>query len=71
MSWKTICLSAAAISVSASMSIAQTEIQWWHAMGGTNGERVDKIAADFNASQSDYKIVPSYKWRGDQLFYAY
>ena len=61
MSWKTICLSAAAISVSASMSIAQNEIQWWHAMGGTNGERVDKIAADFNASQSDYKIVPSYK----------
>ena len=61
MSWKTICLSAAAISVSASMSIAQTEIQWWHAMGGTNGERVDKIAADFNASQSNYKIVPSYK----------
>ena len=61
MSWKTICLSAAVISVSASMSIAQTEIQWWHAMGGTNGERVDKIAADFNASQSNYKIVPSYK----------
>ncbi len=40
---------------------AQTEIQWWHAMGGTNGERVDKIAADFNASQSDYVVVPSYK----------
>ncbi len=40
---------------------AQTEIQWWHAMGGANGERVDKIAADFNASQSEYKVVPSYK----------
>ncbi len=40
---------------------AQTEIQWWHAMGGANGERVDKIAADFNASQSDYVVVPSYK----------
>ena len=26
-----------------------------------NGERVDKIAADFNASQSDYEIKPSYK----------
>ena len=38
--------------------MAQTEIQWWHAMGGANGERVDKIAADFNATQSDYKIVP-------------
>ncbi|HHS82416.1 MAG TPA: sn-glycerol-3-phosphate ABC transporter substrate-binding protein UgpB [Devosia sp.] len=40
---------------------AQIEIQWWHAMGGANGERVDKIAADFNASQSEYKVVPSYK----------
>jgi sn-glycerol 3-phosphate transport system substrate-binding protein len=61
MSWKSICLTAAALTVSASASFAQTEIQWWHAMGGTNGERVDKIAADFNASQSDYKIVPTYK----------
>ena len=61
MLWKTFCLSAAAATVSAGMSIAQTEIQWWHAMGGTNGERVDKIAADFNASQSDYTVVPSYK----------
>ncbi|VAW23373.1 Glycerol-3-phosphate ABC transporter, substrate-binding protein UgpB, partial [hydrothermal vent metagenome] len=40
---------------------AQTKIQWWHAMGGANGERVNKIAADFNASQSDYEIVPTYK----------
>jgi len=38
-----------------------TEIQWWHAMGGANGERVDKIAADFNASQTEYKVVPTYK----------
>jgi len=42
----------------ATAAMAQTEIQWWHAMGGANGERVDKIAADFNATQSDYKIVP-------------
>jgi len=42
-------------------ALAATELQWWHAMGGTNGERVDKIAADFNASQSEYKVVPSYK----------
>jgi len=40
---------------------AATEIQWWHAMGGTNGERVDKIATDFNATQSEYKVVPVYK----------
>ena len=40
---------------------AATEVQWWHAMGGVNGERVNKIAADFNATQSEYKVVPSYK----------
>lgn len=40
---------------------AAVEIQWWHAMGGVNGERVNKIAADFNASQSDYTVVPAYK----------
>jgi len=52
----------AAIVGSYSMSaMAATEIQWWHAMGGTNGERVNKIAADFNASQSEFKVVPSYK----------
>lgn len=40
---------------------AVTEIQWWHAMGGTNGERVNKIAGDFNATQSDFKVVPTFK----------
>ena len=30
-------------------------------MGGVNGERVNKIASDFNATQSDYKVVPVYK----------
>ena len=30
-------------------------------MTAVNGERVNKIAADFNASQSDYKIVPVFK----------
>ena len=51
----------ATLAMSAGFAAAQTEIQWWHAMGGTNGERVDKIAADFNASQSDYVVVPTYK----------
>jgi len=45
----------------ASMAAAQTEVNWWHAMGGSNGERVNKIAEDFNASQSEYTLVPSYK----------
>jgi len=40
---------------------AETEVQWWHAMGGTNGERVNKIAEDFNATQDEFKVVPVYK----------
>ncbi|GAB4194177.1 MAG: sn-glycerol-3-phosphate ABC transporter substrate-binding protein UgpB [Thalassobaculales bacterium] len=40
---------------------AQIEIQWWHAMTGVNNQRIDQIAADFNKSQSAYKVVPAYK----------
>ncbi len=40
---------------------AQTEISWWHAMTGANAEVVDKIASDFNASQSDYVVKPVFK----------
>jgi sn-glycerol 3-phosphate transport system substrate-binding protein len=40
---------------------AVTEIQWWHAMTGGNNDVVVKLASDFNASQSEYKVVPTYK----------
>jgi sn-glycerol 3-phosphate transport system substrate-binding protein len=40
---------------------AVTEIHWWHAMSGQLGKHLEKLAADFNASQSDYRIVPTYK----------
>src|SRR6201747_2516219 len=45
----------------ASPAHAVTEIQWWHAMTGGNNDIVNKLAADFNASQPDYKIVPTFK----------
>jgi sn-glycerol 3-phosphate transport system substrate-binding protein len=45
----------------AAPAAAQTEIQWWHAMGGELGQKVDAIAAGFNATQKDYKIVPVFK----------
>lgn len=57
----TATMAAAAWFALTSTVTAATEIQWWHAMGGVNGERVNKIANDFNASQSDYKVVPVYK----------
>jgi sn-glycerol 3-phosphate transport system substrate-binding protein len=42
-------------------AFAATDIQWWHAMSGELGKQLEKLAADFNASQSDYRIVPTYK----------
>ncbi|MCY9846284.1 sn-glycerol-3-phosphate ABC transporter substrate-binding protein UgpB [Vibrio caribbeanicus] len=40
---------------------AKTEVEWWHAMGGVLGQKVNQIAQDFNASQSEYEIKPVYK----------
>jgi sn-glycerol 3-phosphate transport system substrate-binding protein len=45
----------------AGQAFAQTEIQWWHAMGGELGNKVEALATGFNASQGDYKVVPAYK----------
>ncbi|RED53897.1 sn-glycerol-3-phosphate ABC transporter substrate-binding protein UgpB [Aestuariispira insulae] len=49
------------VTMTSTAALAATEIQWWHAMGGANGERVNKIAADFNASQDEFEVVPAYK----------
>src|SRR5450756_2000903 len=46
---------------SASPAFAVTDIMWWHAMSGELGRQLEKLASDFNASQSEYRIVPSYK----------
>src|SRR5438477_4913822 len=55
-------LAAAIVAVAlATPAHAVTEIQWWHAMSGQLGKQLEKLAADFNASQSQYRIVPSYK----------
>ncbi len=37
------------------------ELQWWHAMTAVNGDRINKIADDFNKSQTVYKVVPVFK----------
>jgi sn-glycerol 3-phosphate transport system substrate-binding protein len=54
-------LAASAVVAFATPAQAVTELQWWHAMTGGNNDIVNKLAADFNASQSDYKVVPSFK----------
>lgn len=57
-------------SVVATPAWAQTEIQWWHSMGGALGEWVNDLAKDFNASQKDYKIVPTFKGSYDESMTA-
>ncbi|MAC81224.1 MAG: ABC transporter substrate-binding protein [Rhodobacteraceae bacterium] len=56
-------VAAAAVAVAglAGGASAQTEITWWHGMGGHLGDVVNEIATQFNASQSDYKITPVFK----------
>ncbi|GFE52545.1 ABC transporter substrate-binding protein [Roseobacter cerasinus] len=51
----------AAFGLTATGSFAETEITFWHAMGGQLGETVNQVAKDFNASQDDYKITPVFK----------
>jgi sn-glycerol 3-phosphate transport system substrate-binding protein len=36
-------------------------INWWFAHGGRLGEKVQEIVANYNASQSQYKVVATYK----------
>jgi sn-glycerol 3-phosphate transport system substrate-binding protein len=44
-----------------SAAFAATEIQWWHAFTGRLGELLEAHAAQFNASQTQYKVVPTLK----------
>jgi sn-glycerol 3-phosphate transport system substrate-binding protein len=62
MKFKRLCLAVAvACAFGAGGAQAATEIQWWHSMTGALGDRVNEIATKFNASQSDYKVMPVYK----------
>ena len=49
---------------------AQTEIQWWHSMGGALGDWVNDLSNEFNASQKDYKVVPTFKGNYDEAMTA-
>ena len=43
------------------LAVAQTEIQMWHSMKGALNDKVNEVATKFNATQSEYKIVPVFK----------
>jgi sn-glycerol 3-phosphate transport system substrate-binding protein len=58
---KFLTLLTAGMMTAAIPAAAQTDIQWWHAMGGRLGEVVEEIAVKYNASQDTYNLVPTYK----------
>jgi sn-glycerol 3-phosphate transport system substrate-binding protein len=49
---------------------AQVEVQWWHSMTGGLNEWVNDLAKQYNESQKDYRIVPSYKGNYDESMVA-
>ncbi|MBV6658791.1 MAG: extracellular solute-binding protein [Devosiaceae bacterium] len=61
MSLKTVLAAGVMTGLLASPAFAQTEITWWHAMGGQLGEAVNEVAAGFNASQDDYVVTPVFR----------
>jgi len=63
-------LSALTLGLASLSAQAQTEVQWWHSMGGALGEWVNDLAKDYNNSQKDYKIVPTFKGSYDESMTA-
>jgi len=61
---------AAAIAATCVSAQAQTEIQWWHSMTAVNNEWVNDLAKQFNESQKEYKIVPTFKGVYDESMTA-
>ena len=68
---RVVAVIAAALSAAAAPAAqAQTEIQWWHAMSGPLGQWVNDLAKQFNDSQKEYRVVPTYKGTYDESMTA-
>lgn len=52
---------AIAASLCSAPALATTEIQFWHAMGGTLGDLTEAVVDGFNESQDDYYVNASYR----------
>ena len=48
----------------------RTEVQFWHAMSGVLGERVDEVVKRFNDSQTKYTVVATNKGNYDEVINA-
>lgn len=53
--------SAIALIASFGAAQAQTTVEWWHAMGGELGAKLEQVAQNFNDSQDEFRVMASYK----------
>jgi sn-glycerol 3-phosphate transport system substrate-binding protein len=60
----------AAAFAAASPAYAQVDVQFWHSMPGALGEWVNGLAKDFNDTQKEYRIVPTFKGTYDESMTA-
>ncbi|MDP9898606.1 sn-glycerol-3-phosphate ABC transporter substrate-binding protein UgpB [Variovorax ginsengisoli] len=70
MRFNTLALASALAATMFAPAHAQTEIQWWHSMTAVNNEWVNDLAKQFNESQKEYKIVPTFKGTYDESMTA-
>ena len=70
MRFKTLAMASALAATLCTAAQAQTEIQWWHSMTAVNGEWVNDLAKQFNESQKEYKVVPTFKGTYDESMTA-
>jgi sn-glycerol 3-phosphate transport system substrate-binding protein len=54
----------------AETGLAETRVEFWHAMNGELGRRLDRLVADYNRSQFGDMIVPVYKGDYGQVITA-
>jgi sn-glycerol 3-phosphate transport system substrate-binding protein len=71
MKLKSIALTAGVLALALSgPAHAQVEVQWWHSMTGGLNEWVNDLAKQFNESQKEYKVVPTFKGNYDESMVA-
>jgi sn-glycerol 3-phosphate transport system substrate-binding protein len=63
-------LAAASVVAVPAWAQQRTEIQFWHAMSGVLGERVDEVVKRFNESQMKYTVVATNKGNYDEVINA-
>jgi sn-glycerol 3-phosphate transport system substrate-binding protein len=52
---------ACALAFACAPALAQWEIRVWHAMSGERGAELERLAARFNAAQSEYRVALAYQ----------